>query len=223
MASLPRTFSLRADRLTNGEISAFYAQARRLLSTQPTWSAISLATLDGDQVAHTDRPLGDPLPPVVDRDSFDRAIRKQTPAIGNVRVGQVTHQFGFVVRVPAIRDGRVLYVLSSWITSSSFATVLDRETAVPGEWIQGVIDAGGVLVARSRDPDRFVRQKATAGFLQRYRQAEEGVYPGTSLDGTPVYSAFSRARLSRWVAAVAVPASMIDAGFRRSMIALAVM
>jgi signal transduction histidine kinase/ActR/RegA family two-component response regulator len=212
-----------SDGLTNGEVSAFYAQARRLLATQPTWSAVSLATLDGDQIAHTGRPLGDPLPQVVDRDSFDRAIRKKTPAIGNLRVGQVTHQFGFVVRVPAIRDGRVLYILSAWITSSSFATVLRHQAAPPGEWIQGVVDAGGVLVARSRDPDRFVGQKATAGFLQRYEQAEEGVYRDTSLDGTAVYIAFSRAPLSRWIAAVAVPASMVDAGFRQSMIALAVM
>jgi signal transduction histidine kinase/CheY-like chemotaxis protein len=211
-----------SDRLTNGEISAFYVQAQRLLATQPAWSAVSLATLDGHQIAYTARPFGDPLPQVVDRDSFDRAIRKKTPAIGNLRVGQVTHQLGFVVRVPAIRDGRVLYVLSAWITSHSFASVLRRQASLPDEWVRAVVDADGVLVARSRDPDRFVGQKGTAGFLQRYEVAEEGVYRDTSLDGTPVYIAFSRAPVSRWIAGVSVPASMVEAGFRQSMIALAV-
>jgi signal transduction histidine kinase/ActR/RegA family two-component response regulator len=211
-----------SDRLTNGEIAAFYMQAQRLLATQPAWSAVSLATLDGQQIAYTARPFGDPLPMVVDRDSFHRAIRKKSPAIGNLRVGQITHQFGFVVRVPAVRDDRVVYVLSAWITSHSFASVLRRQAFLPDEWVRGVVDAGAVLVARSRDADRFVGQKGTAGFRQRYELADEGVYRDVSLDGAAVYSAFSRAPVSRWVAAVAAPASSVDAGFRHSMIALAV-
>jgi signal transduction histidine kinase/ActR/RegA family two-component response regulator len=211
-----------SDRLTNGQFPAFYVQAQRLLATQPAWSAVSLAKIDGRQIAYTARPFGDPLPMVIDRDSFDRAIREKTPAIGNLRVGQVTRQPGFVVRVPVIRDDQVLYVVSAWITSRGFAKVLRREASLSDEWVRGVVDAGGVLVARSRDPDRFVGQKGTAGFLQRYELADEGVYRGVSLDAVPVYSAFSRAPMSRWIAGVAVPTSIVDAGFRQSMIALAI-
>src|SRR5207248_9166924 len=75
-------------------------------------------------------------------------------------------------------------------------------------------------VARSRGADRFVGEKATPGFLQRYEAATEGVYRDTALDGTAVYGAFSRAPLSRWIAGVGVPASVVDAAFRESIIAL---
>ena len=39
-----------SDRLTNGELPEFHQQARRLLTTQPIWSAVSLSTLDHLQV-----------------------------------------------------------------------------------------------------------------------------------------------------------------------------
>ena len=210
-----------SDRLTTGEIPAFYGQAQRLQSTQPTWSGVSLSTLDGQQIANTSRPLPDPLPMVTDHESFERAVRTKTPVVGNLRLGQITQQLGFIVRVPVLRDGRVVYVLSAWITSKDFAQVLQRQAPLPDEWVRGVIDGNDVLVARSRDADRFVGQKAPPGFLRRHEQAVEAVNRDVSLDGTAIYGAFSRAPMSGWTAGVGVPASSVEAPFRQSMMALA--
>ena len=210
-----------SDRLTGGQIPEFYAQAQRLLATQPVWSAVTLLTLDGRQIVNTARPLGDPLTTVVDRESFKRAVDTKTPAIGNLRVGQVTQQLGFPVRVPVVRGDRVIYVVSAWITSRSFARVFEREPVISDEWTRGVVDADGVVVVRSRDPDRYVGQKGTASFLGRYNNEEQGVYRDVALDGTPVYGAFTHAPVSRWIAGVAVPVSAVDGSFRQSMLALA--
>jgi signal transduction histidine kinase/CheY-like chemotaxis protein len=212
-----------SDRLTNGELPEFRQQARRLLTTQPIWSAVSLSTLDHLQVLNTGRPLGQPLPEVTDRDSFDRALRTKAPAVGNLHVGAITKQLGFLVRVPAIRDGRVVYVLSAWLTSSGFATVLRGQAKLSDEWVRGIVDADGTVVARSRDANRFVGQKGTLRFLEQYDTTDEGIYRDVSLDGTAVYGAFSRAPMSRWIAGVAVPAPVVDASFRQSLIALAAM
>src|ERR1051326_7084342 len=94
-------------RLTDRDIVEFLVAAKRLLPTQPTWSAINLAAPDGRQMAYTARPYGEPLPIVSDRASFDRVVRTGAPAIGNLRVGQLTHEKGFVVRVPVIRDDKL--------------------------------------------------------------------------------------------------------------------
>jgi signal transduction histidine kinase len=212
-----------SDRLTNGEIPAFYAEARRLLPTQPTWSAINLAAPDGRQIAYTARPLGNPLPIVTDRVSFDRVLRTNAPAIGNLRVGQISRERGFVVRVPVMRDERMLYVVSAWITSDSFATVLRRQPAISDEWARGVVDAAGVVVARSRDADRFVGRQGTPALLEQLDAVDERVSRETTLDGVPVYGAFSRAPVSGWIAGVAVPASVLDASGRQSLIALGAM
>jgi signal transduction histidine kinase/ActR/RegA family two-component response regulator len=89
------------------------------------------------------------------------------------------------------------------------------------EWVRGVVDDSGVVVARSRDPERFVGQNGTLGFVERLKTADSSVYRDVALDGTTVYGAFSRAPVSRWIAGVAVPAAVVDASFRRSMMALA--
>jgi signal transduction histidine kinase/CheY-like chemotaxis protein len=208
--------------IRDGEISGFYDQAQRLLKTQPTWSAVSLSRPDGQQIANTSLPLGEPLPTITDRDSFDRAITRKSPVVGNLRLGQITQQLGFIVRVPILRDGRIVYVLSAWITSKQFADVLLGQAPLSDEWVRGVVDASGVLVARSRDPERFVGKKGTATFLQR-QSAVEAVYRDVSLEGIDVYGAFSRAPMSGWIAGVGVPASIVDARFRESMVALAAM
>jgi signal transduction histidine kinase len=182
---------------------------------------VTLLTPEGRQVVNTGRPLGEELPIVIDHDSFQRAVATRMPTIGNLRRGQVSGQMGFPVRVPVVRNGRVPFVVSAWITSTSFATVLTSEASIAEEWVHGVADADGMVVARSRDADRFVGQKAASDLLARYQTADQGMYRGVALDGTRVYSAFVRAPLSRWIAGVAVPASVVDASFRQSMVALA--
>ena len=99
-----------------------------------------------------------------------------------------------------IREGRVVYVLSTWLTSSGFATVLGGQAKLSDEWVRGIVDADGTVVARSRDANRFVGQKGTLRFLEQYDTTDEGIYRDVSLDGTAVYGAFSRAPMSRWIA-----------------------
>jgi signal transduction histidine kinase/CheY-like chemotaxis protein len=210
-----------SDHLLDGDLQAFYAQALRLLATQPTWSAVTLATVEGRQIVNTSRPFGEALPIVTDRESFQHAVESKTPTTGNLRAGQISGELGFPVRVPVIRDGRVLYIVSAWITSTGFASVLKVEPSVSDEWVRGVVDANGVIVARSRDAERYVGQKGTPAFLNRYQTTDQAIFRDVALDGTAVYSAYTRAPVSGWIAGVGVPAAAVDAPFRQSMIALA--
>jgi len=212
-----------SDRLVNPQLAEFRGQAERVMATQPTWAAISLTSLDRHQIVNTSRPIDERLPEITDLDSFDRAVRTKGPAIGTLHVGKITQQRGFLVRVPVLRDGHVAYVLSAWITSERFSSVLRQQVPFPDEWARGVVDTNGVVVARSREPERYVGQKGTTAFLARYQQMPEGVYRDVALDGTAVYGAYSHAPMSQWVAGVGVPAGVFDAAFRQSMVALAAM
>jgi len=209
-----------SDRLASSQLAEFRGQAERVMATQPTWAAVSLTTLDRHQIVNTTKPVGDSLPEVVDLESFDRAVRTRAPAIGTLHVGKISEQRGFLVRVPVLHDGQVVYVLSAWITSERFSAVLRRQVPFPDEWTRGVVDTNGVVVARSREPDRYVGEKGTAAFLARYQDMPEGVYRDVALDGTAVYGAYSRAPISQWVAGVGVPVGIVDAAFRQSMVAL---
>jgi len=189
-----------SDRLEGPQAAEFRGQAERVMAKQPTWAAVSLTTLDRHQIVNTSRPVGDALPEVVDLDSFDRAVRTRAPAIGTLHVGKISEERGFLVRVPVLRDGQVVYVLSAWITSERFSAVLRQQVPFPDEWARGVVDTNGVVVARSREPERYVGQKGTPSFLARYQEMPEGVYRDVALDGTAVYGAYSHTRVAmdRW-------------------------
>src|SRR5207248_6029481 len=110
----------------------------------------------------------------------------RAPAIGNLDGGAITKQLGFLVRVPVIRNGQVIYMLSAWITADRFGSVLRTQPGLTDEWARGIVDANGTLVARSRDAARYVGQKGTPRFLQQYDAAQENVYRDVSLDGAAV-------------------------------------
>jgi signal transduction histidine kinase/ActR/RegA family two-component response regulator len=212
-----------SDRLATDELPSFRAQAVRLVHEQPMWFAVILWRLDGQQIMNTAGALDQPLPAAITPAVFAPIVATRQPMIGDLRVGRVTNQTDFPVHVPVIRNDQVLYVLTALITSSAFGDVLRREAAMPDEWVRGVVDGSGVVVARSRDAERFVGQRSTPAFLERYQTENEGVYRDTALDGTPVYGAFSHAPYSRWIAGVAVPAGVVDRAFNQSMAALGVL
>jgi signal transduction histidine kinase len=212
-----------SDRLASGELSLFREQAVRFLRDQPMWYAVIVLRPDGQQVINTAAPADAILPRGGAPDLVSQVVTTGQPVIGNLRVGQVIKRRGFPVSVPVIRDGHVIYVLSALITSEAFSDVLRREASLSDEWVRGVVDAAGVVVARSRDADRYVGQKGTPAFLERNAKTDEGVYRDTSLDGTAVDGAYSRAPFSRWIAGVAVPAAVVDRAFNQSMAALALL
>jgi signal transduction histidine kinase len=210
-----------SDRLTADDLPGFYQQATALLAVQPSWSAVSVAGTDGRQLANTERPFGIALPFGTDRESVARVVHTKAPAIGNLRIGGVSGQWGFAVRVPAIRGGAVRYIVSAWITSQKFGERLRRQSAsLPDGWIRGVTDSANALVARSAEGDRYAGRPANTAFSERAATANEGVFRTETLDGAPVYSAFSRAPVSRWVAGVAAPRAIVEAKFRDSWLAL---
>src|SRR5947208_11499820 len=50
-----------SERLDRGDLAAFHEEARRVLTTQPTWLAVLLFAPDGRQVLDSSVPLGAPL------------------------------------------------------------------------------------------------------------------------------------------------------------------
>jgi hypothetical protein len=186
-----------SDHLSHAALTDFRAQASRILAGQPMWADVILSSPGGQQVIDTVAEREDPLPTGADSAAFANLIANRQPTIGNLREGRIIKQLGFPVHVPVIRNGQVIYVLSALITSAAFSDVLRRDARLSDEWVRGVVDADGIVVARSRDANRYVGQRGTPEFLARYAKNDEGVYRDVALDGTAVYGAFSRAPYSR--------------------------
>ena len=207
-----------SETLRTGDLDTFRDEAGRVKQTQPSWSDIVLHTTNGVAIANIAKSFGAVVPSLLEGDSLAQIVATRQPLIGNLRGGSdFGEQLAFPVHVPVMRDGRLVYILSAVITPDRLADLLRGQSTLSDEWVRGVMDNSGVLVARTRDPERFVGQKGTPEFLKRYSAANEDVYRDNTLEGVPVYGAYSRAPMSRWIAGVAVPVAVVDAAFRRSL------
>ena len=207
------------DTLKDGELDAFRDEAARVQDTQPSWSDVVLHTPQGVAIANVAKSFGAVVPSLLEGDSVAHIVATREPLIGNLRGGSdFGEPLAFSVHVPVVRDRRLIYILSAVITPDHLADLLRGQSTLSDEWVRGVVDNNGVLVARTRDSERFVGQTGTPAFLKRYSTANEDVYRDTALEGVPVYGAYSRAPMSRWIAGVAVPVSVIDASFQPSLL-----
>ena len=207
-----------SDRLDAGALDAFDRDARRVLATQPSWRAVLLSTPGGDHLLNTLNPPGSAPEHTFDPESLARAVKTREPAVGNL--ARRPEGWSIALRVPVIRAGRVKYVLTALMTPDGIAEVAARGARPKEEWTRVITDAAGVVVARTREPERFVGERGRASYLDATRASTEAVYRDTALDGAEVYLAFSRASVSGWTAGVALPRDVVEGPARRSMLAV---
>ncbi len=206
-----------SDRIERGELESFRAECERVLRTQPSWRRVQLLAPDGRQLTNTDFPWGFPLPRISESRSFASVLETRQPTVGNL-AWSADKLLAFPVRVPVMRGGELLYVLTAVITPEALTPVVAPQAEDGEEWTRTLVDHRGLVAARTREPERFVGQSATPTFLQHTRAATEGVFPNISMEGARVYVAFSHSQSWGWTAAVVSPRHVLDAPVSRSML-----
>lgn len=204
--------------LTSNDLEAFHQEATQVVQTQASWVTIILISPDGQQLVNTLQPFGQPLPQASERDSLQQVVTTNQPAIGNFSPSILKRNLsGVPVRIPVIREGQLQYILTAILNQAAIAQVVQAQTSIEGEWTRTIVDGLGVVVARTREPERFVGQRGTPSFLQRITQSKESIYRDTTLDNISVYIAFSQIGNSPWTAAVTVPVDVIQSPTRQAM------
>ena len=202
-----------ATSLEQGDLKTFRERAAR--ARQPDWSSVILFDATGKPLMNTAIPEGQPLAGVVDRESFEQAINLRRPVIGRLVKGP-RGNWGVALRVPVIRDDRVLYVLTAVHNPNGILEVLKR-TRVPGEWVVGVADAAGIRVARTQAPETSVGTPFSPTLVEMMaRGGREGTGATLNSEGTPVFTAYTRSPETGWITAVGLPVSTIQGQAVRS-------
>jgi signal transduction histidine kinase len=204
--------------LDHGDLKSFYLQSRRTLKTQSSWLTVILLAPGGQQLLNTNYPFGAHLPLANENESLRQLVENRRPTIGNAAQGKVRRRWAFPVRVPVMRAGKLRYVLTAVITPQALAKSIRSEAGVEGEWTRSIVDGNGVIVMRTRNPDKFIGSHGSASFLKRIGQDKEAIYTDRTLEGVPVYIAFSRIPGWSWTAAVAVPRPVLEAPGRRALL-----
>jgi signal transduction histidine kinase/ActR/RegA family two-component response regulator len=197
--------------LGSDDLRTFHATAHEILATQPGWNNVLLHDSSGRQLVNASLPWGTPLltEPVAPR-SIETAVRTLEPAIDDLAPAPLLGgQLGVPVRVPVVRDGKTVYVLTAVIRPEAFQRVIGAQI-LPADWASGLVDRQGRLIARV--PHRTPGTMASREYLDNVRKADEGWYRGATLDGTDTYTAFLRSELTGWSIGYAVPATHVLGG-----------
>jgi signal transduction histidine kinase len=191
--------------------------AARVLPLHPGWQSIRLVDPSLNVLSNTAGPPSDS--PLLDPDWVHEVVRTGRSAISTARRDPVSGQWVVSIGVPVNRGSRLKYVLGVRLYARMFGDILRRQKA-PVDGVVTLLDRQPVIIARTRNEDRYVGQAPTADFVQRSRRASEGSWQSVLLEGTAAYSAWSRSARTGWTVGIGLPAQPIDGPVRRSFIAL---
>jgi len=203
--------------LERAEMARFHGLMRRVLDSNPSWLTVILADPAGRQLANARIAFGEPLPSIVDHESFELAVRTKLPLVGYLARGPGT-QLAVPVRVPVLYGGEVRYVISAAVKPDGIRELINRQR-VPNDWVVSVFDGREQRVARSRQHEESLGGAPSPELKALLdRSGGEGRAIAATLEGEVSYTAFTRSALSGWTVAIAVPRSYVDVAAWRSLI-----
>lgn len=199
-----------------GDLKTFYRQSQAALGTESLAGAITLIDGTGQQVMNTHRPFGSELPRTGHIEMVQKTFETGRPNVSDLFVGAVVKRPFVALAVPVFSDGKVIHALVMGISAERINHLLAKQN-LPAGWVATLLDSRGVVIARSRNADRYTGQTAPSDFLARLNEVDEGTKTGHNLDGASSFVAFSRSRTSGWTVAVVTDREVLHASLYRRL------
>ncbi len=197
-----------APELQHDDFATFHRRATEALKSQIVNNYL-ITDRAGQQRINTLRPWGEPLPVTGTPPALARVFDEGATVITDLFIGPVTRRPVIAVGVPVQRDGAVVYSLNIGLSPDRIGEILQHRPLPPG-WIAAILDGSGTLVARSKDAERYVGQKAVQPVLDQIQANGPRSLETLTKEGIPVVSSFSRSRVSSWSVAVGAPRSVLE-------------
>jgi signal transduction histidine kinase len=229
-----RTLAASAD-IDKADWAAFHQAARQTVAEVRPGGYVYAVDPGGQNIVNTSAPFGTSLPnmrqllarkpfvewqglpiPLPDISLFDAPLQTGQPAFSGLLYGPVIKRPVVAINVPVMRGGKPAYVLGLAYSSEYFVSLLQNGPDVPG-LIKTLVDAQGLIIARNQEPEKFVARPAPAAFQEAARDLLEGVGQTLSLDGVPIFYAYSRSTVNGWVSIAAMPRSAVLAPAWRAL------
>ncbi|WP_207477903.1 sensor histidine kinase [Arenibaculum pallidiluteum] len=198
--------------LRNGDLERFHAQLSEASALRGI--GVLLADPDGQVVLSSLQPFGTKP----ERRSFleaqQRAIATGAAAVSDLVTGVNLRRPILSVELPVTLRGTTAYLLAMAIPAERLSEILVAQR-LPDDWVIGVSDRRHVILARSRDPGRFVGTQVAPNALLRRSDAPEGSWTRSiDFEQRPVLSSFVRSAKTGWATYVAVPETALDRPIR---------
>jgi diguanylate cyclase (GGDEF)-like protein/PAS domain S-box-containing protein len=168
----------------------------------PQIDNLGIWTASGDNVGVLDSRSGATSPNVRTRKFFIEAMRGGDLAVEAPAMADGERVGLFAVAIE--RGGRAVGVVSASARLNTLQSLLMPDGALPPGAVITVLDASGVVIARSLDPDHWIGRNLRPHTAADER-ARDGVRDGPSADGVPRIGGFTTARHVPWLVYVGIP------------------
>ena len=196
------------------ELSEFAGKARRVLISQPSWSAIVLADSTGKWILEVGREKDSVAHGALDSNTFARVMATHAPAVsGLVRLPD--GRYVTEIADPVIRRNSLTHVLVAYIDASFWLEFLGRVKLGTGAAMT-LLDQDGIVIARTLNHEQRLGQRAVPTLYEKSRELTEGAYRYIGPEGQWFYSAHSRSAATGWTVATGVPRDRVEAALRGS-------
>ncbi|MFG3595663.1 ATP-binding protein [Bradyrhizobium sp. RDI18] len=204
--------------LDDGNLGDFYREAKRIVAARPLWETAFLTKPDQEQVLNVLRPLGAPLGPVTDSESFDAVLRTRKPVLGGLGPYQASIGKRLVaLRVPVVREGELRYVLTVGLLPDQIGTILGQ-AGLPAGWAGTVIDAKDEIVARTPDAGAVSASAKTPAVQEAIARGGSNSLRTQTREGMDVETVHrGLAGTEGWSVHVGVPVVELNAPVSRSL------
>jgi len=195
--------------LHDGDLELFYAESKRVLPVHEGADAIVLVDSAGQQVTNTRRAIGERLSRYSDLGFIKKVIESRQPAVSNLFITRAAQRPIISVGVPVVVHGETKYALTMSLSPAFIQRLLEQQAISP-QRLATIIDANKIIVARTRDMDKFLGKSASPSLSAKSAENSEGWWLGKPSGSEPSYVAHRRSNFSGWVVAIAVPVSMVN-------------
>jgi signal transduction histidine kinase/CheY-like chemotaxis protein len=206
-----------SEELETADLRGFYLEAIRT-SEQLGWRQITLADGEGRLLMRTNETYGAPLSAPAEPASMARVVETLQPAVTPVLATPNHVADAFAVRMPVVRSGKLVYVITAVIPTQIIASVLGRQV-IPPDTLVWVFDQASYRVARSREVETRRPSASLQALLDRGEL--QGVGRTVSGEGIDNYTGYTRLPGSGWVVVVGTSVESVNAGLLPLLRALA--
>jgi signal transduction histidine kinase/CheY-like chemotaxis protein len=194
--------------LDKRDFAAFHAEASKALRPEFPGFNFVLSDRDSVQLLNTARPYGPLLPDPGSAARIRKVFETGKPVISDVFIGGALKRPLVAIHAPVLRDGRVVYCISTAFVPERLGQAL-KEQRLPPDRVVAIFDSQGVIVARSLEGERTVGKKGAPSLLAQLPLKQEAAVEATTLEGLPVYSMYSSSPFSGWTVVIGVPRSVV--------------
>lgn len=203
--------------LDKPDFEAFLQHGKRAVDVQPLWRNLILVDTTGIQLANVSNPVDSNPRRVVDPVSFQRALESRNPVVGDtVPPSPYTGAIGIGLRVPVIRDGEVIYVLTAVLEPGVLAQII-RQSLEGG--FNGIIaDRNQNVIVRHSDGVARFGQPISDEAKAALREGEGEFEVVRTRDGVELVSVYSRSLLTGWSLHIGFPVASFSAVHNQSVL-----